>query len=163
MKKVIKLIAVVVTVLSLGTIKGSNTQATAKSVHKPYVALHTHIKIFKEDGQRNYLYFIKLKKASRVKWVAHKDKNGQVSGLTVYMTTKEPQSKLKQNKIIGHSRLVHNMIYRVQDLRQGNKITRVITVSTVDGRPMPWDIGYNTDKSGKTKAITLAFGSSVGY
>lgn len=98
-----------------------------------------------------------------MKWVAHKDKAGQVSGLTVYMTTNEPQSKLKQNKIVGHSRLVHNMVYRVQDLRQGNKITRVVTVSTIDGHPMPWDIAYNSDKSNKTKKIILAFGSSVGY
>ena len=136
MKKIIKLIAVVVTVLSLGTVKGSNTQATTKSTHKPYIALHTHIQTFKEDGERNYVYTINLKKASYVKWVAHKNKEGQVSGLTVYMTTNEPQSKLKQNKIVGHSRLVHNMMYHVQDLRQNNKITRVVTVSTIDGRPM---------------------------
>lgn len=163
MKKVIKLIAVVVTALSLGTVKGSNTQATTKSTHKPYIALHTHIRTFKEDGERNYVYTINLKKASYVKWVAHKDKADQVSGLTIYMTTKEPQSKLKQNKVVGHSCLVHNMIYRVQDLRRGNEITRIVTVSTIDGRPMPWDIAYNSDKSNQTKKIILAFGSSVGY
>lgn len=163
MKKVIKLIAVVVTILSLGTVKSSNTQATTKSTHKPYIALHTHIQTFKEDGERNYVYTINLKKASYVKWVAHKNKEGQVSGLTVYMTTNESQSKLKQNKIVGHSRLVHNMVYHVQDLRRGNRITRVVTISTIDGRPMPWDIAYNSDKSNKTKKIILAFGSSVGY